>query len=217
MHYLPERSSFMQKIREIVKNKPSIYESHYDDNQVIFIHIPKCAGSSVSHALYGKYTHHWKAEELLFINRKKFNSYCRFSVVRNPWDRLYSTYNYAFVDSAKFNNSPLQFITHYQTFEDFVLKGLTAELVQKVKFINTQWSFLEINGKLTVDFLGKFENIDNFIITLSKRLPTLTSTLPRMNVSPVKHSYRECYTGKMIDKVADLYRDDIENFSYAFN
>ena len=73
----------------------------------IFVHIPKCAGTSMEQFLkdYGnnnieyfgvfnnRSLHHLTAYELLMsLRKKKFEKYYRFSIVRNPYDRLLSEY-----------------------------------------------------------------------------------------------------------------------------
>ena len=73
----------------------------------IFVHIPKCAGTSMEQFLkdYGnneieyfgvfknRSLHHLTAYELLMsLRKKKFSKYYRFSIVRNPYDRLLSEY-----------------------------------------------------------------------------------------------------------------------------
>ena len=61
----------------------------------IFIHIPKTGGKSV-HRFFGTNWQDHKdisryAEEL---TPETFTSYYKFAVVRNPWNRLVSGYNY---------------------------------------------------------------------------------------------------------------------------
>lgn len=73
----------------------------------IFIHIPKCAGTSIEQfikdhgrndlqfiGLYqNRSLHHLTAIELkIIIKEQIFHHYYKFSVVRNPYDRLLSEY-----------------------------------------------------------------------------------------------------------------------------
>jgi sulfotransferase famil protein len=61
----------------------------------IFIHIPKTGGKSVQRFFRTNWQNHKDisryAQEL---DPRIFKSYYKFTVVRNPWDRIVSDYNY---------------------------------------------------------------------------------------------------------------------------
>jgi hypothetical protein len=65
----------------------------YDKCNCIFVQIPKAAGVSVSQSLFGRESTHFTAREYRRIfGSKKFEDYFRFTMVRNPWDRLHSAF-----------------------------------------------------------------------------------------------------------------------------
>ena len=72
------RGVFFQKMREMFSYKDSVYKSFYDKNKIIYIHIPKAAGTSISEALYKGDPWHYSASECQFINNQKFNKYFKF-------------------------------------------------------------------------------------------------------------------------------------------
>jgi len=172
------REVLAQKAREILKYKPSVYGLCYDGPRAIFIHIPKCAGTSIAHALYGHSCWHWTAEDLRFINREKFDSYLKFSIVRNPWSRLFSAFSYASVDVKRYGRSPLAFMVGYDCFENFVMHGLTEEIARGHYFLGRQINHLAISGQLVEGVrVDRLEELDAFASTLATELPQL-ATVP---------------------------------------
>src|SRR3546814_16910974 len=68
---------------------------YHDRTQSIFIHIPNAAGMSMVSALYGMDSSvHDTWREYYRRSPSKFKTYFKFSIVRNPEDRLISAYNY---------------------------------------------------------------------------------------------------------------------------
>ena len=68
----------------------------YDDFQCIFVHIPKTAGMSICQSLFGNLAggHATLADYQIIFAKHEFDNYFKFSFVRNPWDRVYSAYNF---------------------------------------------------------------------------------------------------------------------------
>lgn len=75
-----------------------IWKSPYNEvekeKEIIFIHVPKCAGRSVRKAVGLPRDGHDRALWYKFHDPEKFRRYFKFTVVRNPWDRLVSAYFY---------------------------------------------------------------------------------------------------------------------------
>ena len=68
----------------------------FDKKKCIFFHIPKTAGISLVKALFGDLD--WGHRDVKYyrnvFNKKKFDSYFKFTFVRNPYDRLFSAYSF---------------------------------------------------------------------------------------------------------------------------
>lgn len=166
-------------------------------HKCIFIHIPKAAGTSIEyfflkdlnldlynrHALLlGENTNknvgprrlsHITAGQLVelnFVSEEIFHQYYKFSFVRNPIDRLYSTYKY-----FKFND-----YISFNTFVIYKLENLFYSDSQK-HFLLPQYDFLYKNDQLLVDFVGRFESINQDFETVKKALKMEDKSLDHMN------------------------------------
>lgn len=84
-----------QIVKSIVSGKRA-FPQKFDDNRFIFIHIPKVAGISLIHALGFEHEHRWHMPLKYYqhISEEKFEQYFKFAFVRNPWDRVFSAYQF---------------------------------------------------------------------------------------------------------------------------
>ncbi len=133
-----------------------------------FISIPKTGTNSVHRALNTKKKDNHKAIKLIECEYS-------FAFIRHPLDRLVSWYF-----GHRTTNPSL---TQYQvSFREWLLQGThhwTPDVCKGFGIENplNQWEFIEIDGAVKVDFLGRFENIElDFIevcnvIGVQKKLP----------------------------------------------
>jgi hypothetical protein len=189
------------------------------ENQCIFIHITKSAGTSLALSLFGELPYHYSAQQYRVIYGKKdFNDFYKFTFVRNPWDRLYSAYSY--LASGGWDKGDKEWseknLMGIDSFEDFVLHWLTKEKLESHIHLRNQSSFIcDSDNFPLIDFLGYFESIQSDFSQIMNNLQLPDRKLIHTNSSKRK-SYTEVYTEKMIDKVGSLYHQDIENFGYSF-
>lgn len=149
------------------KRKIQTSNSHsvkpFDDTQSIFIHIPKCAGVSVKKALYGSRpgAHSTLSDYTCIFSLKEICTYFKFTVVRNPWDRLVSAYH--FLKKGGMNDADREWaqsnISEYEDFESFVVNWLNKDNIWKYyHFYPQHYFFLELHKKSTCRlfcFFGK--------------------------------------------------------------
>ncbi|MFK5985211.1 MAG: sulfotransferase family 2 domain-containing protein [Pseudomonadota bacterium] len=227
-------------------------------NKCIYVHLPKVAGTSISKALedsdadkkhlnlkpflandfkFSPPPPHYRISDYLQyedISQQQFDSYFKFSFVRNPWDRLVSEYKYR----------------HHArkiTFKDFIFNYFPQpSWSDEYCHIIPQYDFLyDENGTKLVDYIGKFENLQNDfnevckileippiilshsnssqnisrrrtdigICELLKKIRDKLSWTQKLNT--FKH-YSEYYDIETQQYVADLYKNDVETFQYTF-
>ena len=69
-------------------------------------------------------------------------------------------------------------------------------------------------GKILVDFIGKFENLETDFNLICEKL-NLTAKLPHLNSTTHDH-YSKYYTSKSRNIIEDWFKDDIIMFDYKF-
>jgi hypothetical protein len=195
----------------------------FDERKCIFVHIPKCAGVSISKSLLGnlggghlRIPHY----ELIF-SKREFEDYFKFTFVRNPWDRLLSAF--LFLKKGGANKLDKAWADeHLSCFEDFhafVTTWVNRRNVNTWKHFVPQYKFVCEPGTQTpkVDFIGYFEHIGDDFTYIQKKLG-INSNLQHLNkTGGGKREYKEYYTDTTREIVADVYEEDIRIFRYDFD
>ena len=189
---------------------------------ILFLHIPKCAGVSVNNSLYGSLGagHTTLNNALIGLGPFEYTNVFKFTIVRNPWDRLVSAY--FFLEKGGFGERDKNFfnenLSNYRDFDDFVLNWVTKKNVMLWNHFIPQSIFLSISDtKVDLDFLCFFESLEEDFKCIydAKRWESF-KTLSDTNGSDHKN-YRQYYTDASKKVVEEVYADDIEFFGYDFD
>ncbi len=176
-------------------------------SQILFVHIPKTAGSSISKVLNDNNLDNWNRAwprhhdpyfYLKDVNKIDENVFS-FSVVRNPYTRTYSCYR----QFNKVNKTDISFIKYLENIKQNNISPISPLLHIPQSF------YVMDNDVVQVDRLYKFEN-------LKELEDELGWTLGFYNVGNyVVESYIEDYTEYAVDMTQDLYSSDFVNFEYS--
>lgn len=190
--------------------------------------MPKCAGSSMERVLWNKGYGH-KTIEDYYDDGEDLSSYFKWCFVRNPWERIVSAYedcpeifSYAptfesFINKlhSKIHNIPKQSIKY----TNFIDIGLP---IYRIHFMPMHL-LIKIHGQICIDFIGRFENLDNDWLAINKHFNIDCMQLDKVNARKDKIKegrrnsfYRDLYNQDLIDKVGEIYADDISIFKYIF-
>lgn len=186
----------------------------------IFIHVPKTAGTSIRRFLPFRGINYHSAPDGSNDNKTGaykmgaarrikrgledvWDDYFKFAFVRNPWDRTVSCWKKnalghksfsSFLDAHPYRESNHNLIWHTLPQLDHIC---------------------DAKGKLIVDYIGRFENLQEDLGVVCDKLGIARRKLPHLNKS--KHKpYWEYYVDSQREFVYDLYKREIEYFGYEF-
>lgn len=194
-----------------------VYAGYPNRCRCIFIHVPKTAGTSIAMALFGEGSRHVPYFEFERANAKKFRRFFKFAFVRNPWDRLVSTYS--FLRRGGMGGQDARWsernMPQYPDFGSFVRGWLNEQNIWSwVHFFPQSHFVMSADGVVMVDFIGRYERIDQDFEYVARRLG-LEVQLPVMNKS--NHlDFKSCYDDETREIVRRVYARDIEAFGYQF-
>ncbi|MCH1931723.1 sulfotransferase family protein [Shewanella sp. A25] len=189
------------------------------NREIYFIHIPKAAGMSVVDVLYGeKKSHHATAFDYLKQDEIKFKGKPSFSISRNPYERLYSAYNYLksggmnIIDKVWWDI----YLSKYEDFEDFVVSGGLEKAIQdKAEHFRPQYEFIyDDSDNLLCDFVGKLESVSDVESFLCEKLGREVFLSKRNVVNHREVNIKNVYSESMLFVVNRLYEKDFKLLGY---
>ena len=176
-----------------------------DKYRCIFVHVPKVAGQSIEQFFLDLHGLTWEQRSGLLlrhntdraigpvrlahllaseyvdcghVSRDTFERYFKFSFVRNPWSRLVSEY----ACRREYRKIP---------FKRWVMRDFPEPdmYTDTYRHVIPQCDYLyDSDGKLLVDFVGKFENLRQDFKIVCDRLGIDHSDLPHRNATAEQKS-----------------------------
>lgn len=194
----------------IINSKLKIYPS-------IFVHIPKCGGSSIKEMLRDmneKSDIHSKLKDDFYLLEKRnvnLKKYFVFTILRNPWDRVVSYY-FFYKDIIK-KDELIANKAKKLDFSSWI--NYIATNQQKFKFIHENYlDYLTFNNNIVLDYNMNFHNFNEECSFLKDLLAFKTNTL---HLNKTNHEdYKSYYGEKEINLVKIMYQRDIDFFEFDF-
>lgn len=189
----------------------------YVNGGVIFVHIPRTGGTSVSTALYTAGVAHRTAEEIRrATGAQLWEAYPAFAIIRDPVGRLLSAYTYV-TQSGGRNGVRVARRAYsseaFASFERFVTEWLPAtDLRKEDRLFWPQHWFLEGEGSTPAE-RWRFPNFEPLASWLSGVTGRRIS-IPRLNAS-TRASGDVVISREAISTIKRLYRLDYELFDAA--
>lgn len=191
-------------------------------HKFIFIHIPKCAGSSL-HNYFRQYGDdpdfdYWHPTFQQYCDKHKQSiDYTKIISIRNPWDRLVSAFYYLKGGGNKTKHDielKKIFNIYENNFKDWVVHFLENALELNLKVNHFKPISFYISKK-DIDCAIRTESIQEDFDIVCDKIGIPQQQLPHKNKSKHKH-YTEYYDKQTREIVAEKYAKDIEYFGYEF-
>lgn len=219
---------------------PRLLRTLYDTvishiHQCIFIHIPRTGGTSLENLVWPAPAartvddlwmgfvdkHHNKhqtgglqhltAEQVRAeVGATIFNSYYKFALVRNPWDKAVSQFAY---------------MAKRRDLRDFIGMRKKDSFKKYLALIagkrHVQWEpqstfLVDAQGRYLVDYIGRYEDFAASANHILARLKIAERTLPHDNKG-ARGDYQKYFDTEAVEQVAQLYAEDIDRFGYSYD
>lgn len=196
-------------------------------HKLIFVHNPKCAGTSIIRYFDMEDWGHDSASKSKEKYSKYWDEYKKFTVVRNPWDRFYSNYRYAIMKeeneyhSLEIKDNPLYTpkekewykykVPHYhyhifkdKTFKEYINYFLNIDINPSWVHHRSQLLYTHPEVK-TIRYENLEQELSNWLGKEIK-LPLINPSTPKQTTNP--------YTPELIDKVEKIHLSDVKALGY---
>jgi len=135
----------------------------------------------------------------MFVGDFVWNSYYKFCFERNPYEKALSLY---FYHTRDMNNRP----------------ELNEYILNADRFKLSNWHLYTINDEVAVDFVGKFEALEEDVKAISEKLGFSEVTLPRLKSSSrTNHQhYSQLISQESRLHIEKMCAKEIEKFGYKW-
>ncbi|WP_161626835.1 sulfotransferase family 2 domain-containing protein [Desulfospira joergensenii] len=199
----------------------SFVPDEFYSQSLIFVHVPKAAGTSVSRSLFNRSVGHLPAHYLKKVDPNLWNSAYSFAVVREPLDRLISAY--LFLKNGGTTDVQVTEKNYYrskafETFPTFVTYWLTKHFFEIQKYDYVLWPqhqfVCDKFGDILVDKIFRIENFTEFEKVMMKK-KKIKGPLPITNrIDNRRGINKEELADEIKKTVYNLYADDYRIFGY---
>ena len=159
--------------------------------------------------------HYTVKEAINVLGEDLYNDIISFTVVRNPFARVYSYYKYKCkVNENRMRVNPVEFNKWvslvYKDFNEFYLRDTQGNI--NMKFFKSQCNWLrDDNGNLNIGYILRFEHLAKDFGEFSKHI-NVKGALPHLNKT--EGSWIDAYNTESLKLIREAHKEDFEQFGY---
>lgn len=195
-------------VASITGQLSSLHQRYLED--YVFIHIPKCGGTSVERALGIPFVNHDTAlERRRKLGPSVWNRRYKFSVVRHPYDRIVSLFFYWW----KLDHLDVDLINAELP---AWLEETEARLARGKAHIHLQsqwWWLTDEDGRFILDDLLRLESIAGDFERVNQHLGR-NLVLPHVKKNAFKIDYRNLLDDATRERIRRIHHEDFEHLGY---
>lgn len=194
----------------------SFYPATFHEKKVIFVHVPKVAGTSLGEAMFGTgRTGHFEWNLYRAESPEAFDSYFKFGFVREPVSRFLSAYNYLLEGGKSVSDLKAgEDIRAYGEVTDFLRDGLLRDRWTRWVHFRPQANFLcDASGRSMVDFIGRHETFATDCEIVAERMGQ-AFTPDHQNRTTRAGILREDLSSEALEILSKVYARDFAAFNY---
>lgn len=194
------------------------------ENKLIFIHIPKCGGTSIEAALDTQYElngyglenkkaiqhYEWKDYKNK-LGSNIFNNYYKFSICRHPYTKVISDYFWLkYTVHFQYDNFQEKTFDQYLNYCEYIVKNKLYNLTNVHDHFKPQYTYtFNENNKLMVNELFRFEAF-NYIKEFMKN--KFNVNVNHLNKKVINKEIKLTLSQK--NKIYEIYKKDFTLLEY---
>ena len=161
---------------------------------------------------------HTPADLLAQRDSSRWKKYFTFAFVRNPWERMWSLYNFNLERKGLYHDDTGSgfddFLMNKKKFHPWAQHFRDANLpIQRRPQVD--W-LVDKDGELLVDYVGRYETLNADFGFVCRKLGLEKPSLQHVHKTSAKQHYSEAFSKKGIAFIDEYYKKDIELFGYRF-
>ena len=216
LHIPKNGGLYIEHVLNTFYNFKSYYLTHEDhclfgDENTInngFLHLNK-------DGIYKYFETSKKFNNIMDMNEDKWKSYYKFTFVRNPYTKFVSAFNYLHAGLIETESNIKQDINSILDKEKFGAYVYTHMCITQKEHMKDK------NAHINYDFIGRFENLNEDLITILKTMGiteikhgTYIKNNIKVNSNKFDAIYNDIYNNELLNKVNKYFEEDFNQFGY---